>query len=338
MTNGFRKAGIDVVGGIDFDADCKATYEANHPESNFVHADIKNLTFNELSKRLKIKRNDEQLIFIGCSPCQYWTKIKTDKKKSEESKNLLSDFRRFVDYYNPGVVVIENVPGIQSRKQESPLKEFVAFLTGKGYCFDNRIINAADYGVPQTRKRFLLIASRLIQQISLPTPLIRSQPLVREFIGPDIGFPVLAAGTTDKTHTMHWTAVLSDKNLMRIKSTPANGGTRLAYVHDEDMAISSQFKNLSSFVDTYGRMSWDKPAPTITTKFISLSNGRFGHPEQDRALSLREGAVLQTFDLNYIFHGSGLGSIARQIGNAVPPTLAKAIAETIVFQHSNMKK
>ncbi|UOQ99858.1 DNA cytosine methyltransferase [Hymenobacter sp. 5317J-9] len=334
MTNGFRKAGIDVIAGIDFDPECKKTYETNNIGSQFILADIKKLSFSEFTQRTKVKRNDANLIFIGCSPCQYWSKIATDKKKSEESKNLLNDFMRFVDYYNPGTVVIENVPGILTKKQESPLNDFFIFLDSKGFRYDKRIINAAHYGVPQSRKRFLLIATRVAPTVKLPAPLIGNLPVVADFIGPDKGFPVLAAGAVDSSINLHATAALSETNLLRIRMTPADGGTRMVYVDDKHLAIPSQFEKKTTFSDTYGRMRWNKPAPTITTKFVSLSNGRFGHPEQDRALSLREGAALQTFDASYQFHGTALRSIARQIGNAVPPLLAKQIAMTIIDQLS----
>lgn len=332
MTCGFQKAGIDVIAGIDFDADCQKTYETNNKGSKFILADIKNLSFEKFNEYTNVKINDDDLIFIGCSPCQYWSMIKTDKKKSEESKNLLNDFKRFVDYYNPGTVIIENVPGIFTKKNESPLEDFLVFLNKKNYRYDKRIINASHYGVPQTRKRFLLIASRIVESVKLPAPLISSLPVVADFISTEKGFPILTSGAIDSSTCLHATATLTEINLIRIRMTAPNGGTRLAYVNDKALAIPSQFEERIAFKDTYGRMSWDKPAPTITTKFISLSNGRFGHPDQDRALSLREGATLQTFDISYQFYGKGLGAIARQIGNAVPPLLAEQIAKSILLQ------
>lgn len=329
MTRGFQKAGVNVIAGIDFDPDCQKTYETNNKNSQFILADIKQLSFNTLSKKTRIKPNDNNLIFIGCSPCQYWSKIKTDKKKSEESKNLLNDFKRFVDYFNPGTVVIENVPGILTKKHETPLIEFLSFLDAKEYYYDKSVINSAHYGVPQTRKRFLLIASRVNKEIKLPKSNPSYIPEVAHFISQKHGFPVLSAGSVDKSPSLHITANLSATNLRRIILTPRDGGTRLAYVDNKELAIPSQFEEKVSFTDTYGRMRWNSPAPTITTKFISLSNGRFGHPDQDRALSLREGATLQTFDIDYEFYGKSVGSIARQIGNAVPPLLAEQIAKSI---------
>lgn len=333
MTNGFRKAGVEVLAGIDFDPSCKDTYEKNNQRSKFVLADIKKIDFKDFTKEVGIHKDDDDLIFIGCSPCQYWTKINTTKEKSVESKNLLKDFQKYVEYYNPGYIVIENVPGILTKTKESPLNSFLHFLDNHHYKYDYSIVNASHYGVPQTRRRFLLIASRVNKTIKLPLPNKKYIPKIEEFIGPEKGFPKIPAGYKDDSVFLHTTAGLSDKNIERLKMTPKNGGTRLAYVYNKHMAIASQFGVSNSFQDTYGRMSWGKPGPTITTKFYSISNGRFAHPEQLRAISLREGATLQTFDKNYKFYGKGICEVARHIGNAVPPLLSKIIADHIVESH-----
>ncbi|PWB50380.1 MAG: DNA (cytosine-5-)-methyltransferase [Candidatus Methanoperedenaceae archaeon] len=328
MTNGFRKAGIKIIAGIDIDGECKETYEKNNRGSNFILADIKKLSFEDFEKQTGIKKNDDNLIFIGCSPCQYWTKIKTDRTKSKGSRHLLADFQKYVEEYNPGYIVIENVPGILT-KEESPLNDFLEFLKINNYSHDKAIIDAYKYGVPQTRRRFLLIASRVNKYIKLPQPTTKIST-VRDFISEAKGFPELKAGTFDGTFKMHTVAGLSEINLLRLKMTKKNGGTRLSYVDDKNLAVPCQYNKKNSFHDTYGRMHWDKPAPTITTKFISISNGRFAHPEQDRAISLREGATLQTFDKSYKFYGSSIASIAKHIGNAVPPALSKKIALSII--------
>lgn len=329
MTTGFRKAGINVIAGIDIDKECKETYERNNKGSKFICTDIKNISFKEFEKQTGVTKNDNELIFIGCSPCQYFSKVKTDKKKSEKSKNLLTDFKKFVDEYNPGFIVIENVPGILT-KEVSPLNDFLVFLKSKNYHHDKAIINAYKYGVPQIRRRFLLIASRVTDKVALPIANTKTKLLtVRKFIGDKNTFKPIPARHKDTTHFLHTTAGLSDSNLKRILITPHNGGTRAAW-KDTDLQIPAYIGKDNSFQDIYGRMHWDKPAPTITTKFLSISNGRFAHPEQDRAISLREGATLQTFNKGYKFYGNSIGSIARHIGNAVPPVLSKKIALSII--------
>jgi len=330
MTNGFRKAGIDVIGGIDIDLECEQTYKVNNPKSEFIHADIKELAPVDLQKKLKLKRNDKKMIFIGCSPCQYWSKIQTDKSKSQETKNLLEDFQKFVEYFKPGFIVIENVPGILNKFEESPLKAFLEFLKQEKYHFKYDVINASHYGVPQTRRRFLLIASRVSKKIELPKPDTKTmQPTVRQFIGDKKVFKPIVAGQKDETEFLHTTASLSDKNIKRLLLTPQNGGTRAAW-KDTDLQIPAYVGKDKFFNNIYSRMFWDKPAPTITTKFFSISNGRFAHPEQNRAISLREGAALQTFDNDYKFISNSTATTARIIGNAVPPQLSKRIAASII--------
>lgn len=327
MTHGMLRAGISVLGGIDNAEDCRMTYEANNAPATFINADVEKLTADELSGLLGIVPDDDRLIFIGCSPCQYWSKIQTEKRKSEKSAFLLREFERFVSEFRPGFVVLENVPGLKTNSQ-SYLPDFLKFLAGLGYVFDEAVVDASGYGVPQHRKRFLLVATRVLPSISLPEKNDRIIT-VREVIGEHNGFPRIPAGHIDETSFAHSTAGLSEDNLQRIRMTPKNGGDRNSW-KDTDLQIPAYKGKDGNFRDVYGRIYWDRTAPTITTKFHSLSNGRFGHPEEDRALSLREGACLQTFPGDYIFHSSSRGSIAKQIGNAVPPALAERIGAHII--------
>ncbi|MCK4797053.1 MAG: DNA cytosine methyltransferase [Spirochaetes bacterium] len=320
MTYGMIKAGINVIAGIDNDLSVKETYEKNNLNSKFIHEDIFNLKEEELSKILEISKSDDDLIFIGCSPCQYWSIIKTNKSKSKKSKDLLKEFQRFVKYYNPGFVVVENVPGLKRKSDESGLNDFVKDLKSTGYNVEFGIYHLKDYGVPQTRQRFSLIATRVSNKKIKP---IKSGTIhtVRDSIGKENGFSEVKIGHKDKTIFQHTVANLSAENLEALTNTPKNGGNTVKK--------RKHFKG-NGFQDSYSRMSWDKPAPTITTKFISISNGRFAHPEENRAISLREGATLQTFPKNYVFYANSLHANARMIGNAVPPEFAKRIGDAIV--------
>ena len=307
MTFGFRKAGVNVIAGIDIDPSCKETYEYNNTGSKFIETDIKEYTFEQLKKDTGIKENDDSLIFIGCSPCQYWSIIKTDKTKSNLSKNLLTDFQKFVEHFYPGYVVVENVPGIMKKENESGLRDFIKSLETMNYVVKKDILNANHYGVPQRRRRFTLIASRVNKEIKLPEPNKKDLPTVRKFIGKKNGFSKIEAGHKDKTDFIHTAAKLSSKNLNRIRKISHDGGSRAEWGDESDLQLEC-YKNLEKgFSDIYGRMSWNKPSPTITTKFHSISNGRFGHPEEDRAISLREGATLQTFPKTYIFKRKNYG-------------------------------
>lgn len=328
MTYGLRMAGIDVLGGVDIASECKATYEFNNSSARFVERDVSGLDAESLGDILGIPRDVSHMVFVGCSPCQYWSKIRTDRGKSEKSAFLLKEFQRFIGALLPGFVVLENVPGLRSNPK-SYLPHFLDFLKRAGYTFADGVIDASRYGVPQHRHRYLLVASRICSTVSLPAS-SETAVTVRQVIGEANGFPSITAGHVDETEFMHTSAILSMSNLRRIRMTPRNGGDRLSWKDDPELQINAYRGRDDIFKDVYGRIRWDAPGPTITTRFNSLSNGRFGHPEEDRALSLREGACLQTFPKSYRFFGASRNAVARQIGNAVPPLLAEHIGKHLV--------
>ena len=333
MTCGLRQAGIYVVAGIDFDKDAKETYEYNNKGSVFIHSDIRKLKIDYFEQNFHINRNDDNLIFAGCSPCQFYSIINSDKTKSLKSKDLLLDFARFVEYYKPGYVLVENVPGIRTNK-ESILPDFLNKLEGMGYKkIVYEVVDMCYYGVPQHRRRFSLIATRLKNtDIRLPSA-DKARITLDKVIGEANGFPKVKAGYRDNTDFNHTVAGLSDKSLRRLQKTRHNGGNRFDWAHDADLQLKCFVGKDNNFKDTYGRMWWDKPAPTITTKFFSISNGRFGHPDEDRALSIREGATIQTFPKDYVFKTSGITAAAKLIGNAVPPEYARRLGEVISKSH-----
>ncbi|MFZ1559274.1 MAG: DNA cytosine methyltransferase [Saprospiraceae bacterium] len=335
MSYGMLQAGIRIIAGIDYDESCRETYEANISGAKFIHADVFNLKEQDLEQNLNLKKDDDDLILIGCSPCQFWSIINTDRTKSNKSKNLLIEFRRFVEYFNPGYVVVENVPGVLRKKQESGLEEFIDWLRNHNYKVHFDVHEVSEFGVPQHRKRFTLIANRMSAEEIAPTPHTGKKVTVRDVIGVHNGFPSVFHGHKDNTEFLHTVAGLANINEARLAVTPKNGGTRLAYVDNKDLAPKCHVGKKDGFRDIYGRMWWDRPSPTITTKFFSLSNGRFGHPEEDRAISLREGAVLQSFPIEYIFKSNSIEKTARMIGNAVPPKYATAIGNAIIQNHHN---
>jgi len=329
MSYGIQESGIKILAGIDVDINCKETYIANIKGAEFIHADVFELKENDLENQLNLKKDDDELVLIGCSPCQFWSIINTDKTKSKESKNLLIEFSRFVKYFNPGYVVVENVPGVLRKKEESGLEKFIFWLENNNYKVHFDVHNVSDYGVPQNRKRFTLIANRVSDKVLKPTKLIGNKLTVRDVIGEHNGFPKIKAGHKDDTNFNHSVPKLSEVNLKRLKKVKKDGGNRLGFANDAELQLKCFIGKDNSFKDTFGRLWWDKPSPTITTKFFSVSNGRFVHPEEHRALSLREGAVLQSFPKNYKFEGSSTATIARIIGNAVPPEYARKIGQAI---------
>lgn len=330
MSYGMQKAGIKILAGIDYDKSCESTYKSNIKGAKFIHADVFDLQVNDLQNELSLKNNDDNLILIGCSPCQFWSIINTDKRKSQRSSNLLKEFRRFVEQLKPGYVVVENVPGVLRRQEESGLKDFIEWLQNNGYVVHHKIHEVSEYGVPQHRKRFTLIANRVSKKEIEPIKMKGKKKTVRDVIGVENGFPKVEAGHRDNTNFMHTVAGLQEINLRRLSLTEKDGGTRLSYVDNEELVPNCHKNDKNNFKDSYGRMWWDKPAPTITTKFFSISNGRFAHPEEDRAISLREGAVLQSFPKTYKFKTKSIADTARMIGNAVPPKYAEAIGKAII--------
>jgi len=328
MSYGLHCAGVSVLGGVDHDADCRRTYEANIPSARYLMEDITRLSETKLAGYFGLSRDDESLIFCGCSPCQFWSKVRTERAKSRKTAFLLRQFERFIAYFRPGFVVVENVPGLRTKKEHTILPQFLSFLRVNKYAYDDGIVDAADYGVPQHRHRYLLLATRLQKAIMLPPGRADLSLTVRRFIGH--GLPSLAAGERDAGDPLHRAAILSPKNLERVRTTRADGGDRSCWRDNPSLQIPAYEGRDGIFRDVYARMFWDRPSPTITTRFNSLSNGRFGHPEQDRAITLREGAILQTFPRSFCFHGQSQSSIARQIGNAVPPAMATRIGRRLL--------
>lgn len=317
LTKGLIDAGIDVIFGIDNDISVKDTYEKNN-DIPFICKDLNELSIKELRSLINKytkEKEDYYLLFAGCAPCQPFSKInKSGTTKSDE--RLLLKFANFIKYLKPDFVFSENVP--QIRKKEHVFKKFLNILEKEDYKPDYSIIDAKYYNVPQTRKRLVLIAAKN-KTINLPA----SPNMVRTVRDAIEKLPHIEAGKKcEKVHN-HQAAILKGDNIQRIKLTPKDGGDHRSW---PDRFKLPCHKKSKGFTDVYGRMFWDKPAPTLTTKCISYSNGRYGHPEQDRAISLREAASLQSFPERYIFYGNQ-GTIAKHIGNAVPPALAKFFGE-----------
>lgn len=320
---GFQQAGLDVVAGIDFDKDASATYRRNILGAKALETDIRSLAPEDIKDFLRINRNP--LLFCGCAPCQPFSKQNRNSSANDPRRNLLSEFSRFVCHWRPEFLFLENVPGMQNVKADTgPLSDFIRAISKLGYAYSIRIWSAIEFGVPQKRDRLIIVASRIG---SPPFPMTGSQhlekrPILCDWIG---DLPPIAAGEMHKTDHNHRAASQSAINLARIAATPEGGG-RQSWPLELQLPCHSKHGGHS---DVYGRLSWDKPAACLTTRCTSYSNGRFGHPEQNRALSVREAACLQTFPKSFEFIG-GIESCARQIGNAVPPLVAKSFGEAFL--------
>lgn len=320
---GFQQAGLDIVLGLDIDQDAAQTYRNNFPNAGFIEGDICSLNTDILKPWIADRL--EPVLFCGCAPCQPFSKQSRQRSNIDPRKNLLSEFGRFVEHWLPDYVFIENVPGMQRLKgNKGPLPAFKSLLRKLGYCFDVKVVPALWFGVPQTRERLVLLASRRAA-ITLPEPTHgpgkEPYATVLDWIG---GLAPLTAGQTDAKDPSHRAAALSELNLLRIASTPEGGG-RESW---PPALLLDCHKDHKGHTDVYGRLAWNKPAAGLTTRCVSYSNGRFGHPEQDRAISVREAACLQTFPSDFVFTGS-LNSKARQIGNAVPPLMARCVGYSL---------
>lgn len=325
-----RAAGMQIVLGIDNDEDAKRTFECNFPESSFMMRDIRYVGSEDLENYLPADPT-QPLLFLGCAPCQPFTKQNTNRKLGEELRLLLREFGRFVEHFEPTFIFVENVPGIQDTNDETaPFHAFVRLLTKIGYHIAFDTILCQDYGVPQRRKRLVLIAS-VLGELNFPSATHGpgtehlEYATVRSAIG---DLPPLEAGQSDETVLNHRAAGLAPVNLRRIMATPEGGG-RLDW--PPELVLNCHNGDYTGHTDVYGRLVWDQPASGLTTRCISLSNGRFGHPVQHRAMSVREAGCLQTFPRNFEFKGS-LAAMARQIGNAVPVRVAEVFGNLFVTQ------
>ncbi len=279
-------------------------------------------------------------MLVGCAPCQPFSLLRKEEYDENgnpiphKSVNLLTEFGRFVKAIKPAHVMVENVPGLKG-KGSDVLDRFKLMLKKEGYEWDEKVLYAKDYGVPQNRRRYVLIASRLFKPV-IPVATHGNKPellpycTVRQAIAK---YPAIVAGEVHITVPNHRCANLSKLLLQRIKATPHNGGSRTDW---PDNLVLKCHKSFNGHTDVYGRMKWDEPSPTLTVKCFSLSNGRFGHPEQDRAISLREAAALQTFRDDYVFYGN-VQEVGKQIGNAVPVLLAKVMGSYVLEEHEKQR-
>ncbi|MCA2389325.1 MULTISPECIES: DNA cytosine methyltransferase [Lactococcus] len=326
LTYGVQQAGINVVAGFDFEKSCQFAYEKNN-DAKFVHKNIKELSDDELISYYP--KDTDIKVLIGCAPCQPFSAYSHRYKESssrQDKMDLLDYFGKQITLVKPDIVSMENVPQLA---KEKIFERFLLLLKKEGYKVVWKIAYAPAYGIPQNRKRLLLLASKL-GEIEFEEELsIENYPTVRQAISK---LPKINAGETDPKDPLHKARKLSDLNLKRIKSSKPGGTWR-----DWDEALLPNCykkKSGQSFSAVYGRLDWDKPSSTITTQFPGYGNGRFGHPEQDRALSLREGAILQSFPNGYQFIENEdkyvINKIAMQIGNAVPPKLGEVVGNSIM--------
>lgn len=333
---GFKRAGFTLLAAVDNDHHAAATYTANLGVA-VTEADIRRLAPRTLRERLGLKPRELDVL-AGCPPCQGFTRLRNETGADDPRNALVLRYLKFVSEFRPRFAVFENVSGMGDTSHGRAYRtKLIAGLKDRGYTVKEQVLEAADFGVPQFRRRLIIIAARKGYKIVLPTPThgdphskavvagtLSPWVTVRDAIGD--AFPRLSPGKANERRGAlpnHVAAATGEKVCRFLRRIPRDGGSR--------SDVAKQYwlpchKGHTGHADTYGRMAWDAPSNTITTGCTNPSKGRFTHPTQTRALSFREAATLQGFPLTYRFHGR---CIDRQIGNAVPPPLAEAIANAL---------
>jgi len=323
LTYGLAKAGIDVRLGVDNDPACEYPFAANNT-ADFLLKSVTDISGRDLGRFFK---KGTVRLLAGCAPCQTFSSYYQKAKPTDSRWWLLNEFSRLVEEVAPELVTMENVPGL---RDQDVFRVFEQHLSEQDYHISHQIVDCFEYGVPQHRRRLVLLASKL-GPIELLTPeRIKSKSrTVRTAIE---SMPPLEAGQIDSKDPLHRCSALSPLNLKRIRSSRPGGTWR---DWENDIVADCHKKSTGrTYPGVYGRMSWDEPAPTITTQYFGFGNGRFGHPEQDRAISLREGAMLQGFPKKYKFARDKdeihMKTIGRLVGNAVPVRLGFVIGRSII--------
>lgn len=320
LTFGLKEAGLTVVAGIDLDPSCKFPLEQN-TDAKFICQDVAKITSFEVAALFP---QNSVRVLAGCAPCQPFSTYSQSRKSADARWDLLTHFQRIAEDILPEIITMENVPGLAKR---DVWFKFVGSLESLGYLVDWSVVKCVDLGLPQTRRRLVLIASK-IGAISVSFPKAPTQT-VRDAL---FQLPRISAGEKCSSDPIHIAPTLSVTNQIRISSSIPGGTWRdwplnlVAPCHKRETG--------TSYPSVYGRMEWDKPSPTMTTQCYAFGSGRFGHPEQNRAISLREAAILQSFPKEYQFLPKGEKTSFRRlgtlIGNAVPPKLGIAIGKKIV--------
>lgn len=319
LTLGLKQAGFRVLAAIESDATAVETYKANHKGVAVKHTDIRKVSALGLMRELKLRRGRLDLL-AGCPPCQGFSVLRTRngaRQNRDRRNNLVREMLRFSRAFRPKVVMMENVPKLKGR---APFLDLCKGLRALGYKVTHGIKDAAEYGVPQRRRRLILLAGN---RFDIPfAPPAENRRTVRKAIG-----RLAKAGASgDALHDIPEKKRIP-KIMKLIRDIPKNGGSRTDLPKNRQLKCH---KKREGFYDIYGRMTWDNVAPTITSGCFNPSKGRFLHPTENRAITMREAALLQSFPRSYEFDASaGKEVIAQMIGNALPPELIKRQAQQI---------
>lgn len=318
---GLKNAGFDVVGAVDFDPGACRTYRANHAETRLIESDIREVGPESFSDLIPGKLD----LLVICAPCQPFSSQNRHKSGNDSRNNLVAESKKFITLFKPSIVFLENVPGLAA---SDTFENFTSWLRDKcGYDVAEPMrVDAADLGVPQRRTRMILIATKGISLAKATDIQFVKRTTVSDAIRGLESPPVGRAECG--SDPLHFARRHSPLNIERLQNIPIDGGGRESLPFFLQLACHKNARK-GSFSDTYGRMKWDEVAPTLTTGCTDITRGRFAHPEENRAITLREAARLQSFPDDYIFHGNS-AQVATQIGNAVPPKMMRNIAGSLM--------
>lgn len=330
LTNGLQQAGLSVAAGYDIEESCRYAYEYNN-NAKFISKDVVTVDGEELLEHF----GDAKLkLLAGCAPCQPFSTYSQGRDVRKDKKwPLLYAFARLIDEAQPELVTMENVPDVIKHEV---YHDFVQKLKDNGYHVWADKVFCPDYGMPQNRSRHVLLASRLgpIQLIE-KTHAPKDYKTVKDVIG-NRQLPVLYAGKQNKHDPLHICSGLSELNMKRMLASKPGGSWK--DWPEELLANCHRKESGKTYTSVYARMKWDEPSPTMTTQCFGFGNGRFGHPSQNRAISLREAAIFQTFPRDYKFFPDGsdvyISTVGKMIGNAVPVDLGKIIGQSLT-EHIN---
>jgi DNA (cytosine-5)-methyltransferase 1 len=321
VTTGYKAAGIRVLAAVDIDPAARATYAANHPEVMLLAEDLSKLDPLDLLQGTALEPGQLDIL-TACVPCQTFSSLARGIRARDPRNKLVLQVARFVEALQPRAVVMENVPQL---RQDLRFKLLLGRLRRCGYGIWSDIVDCSDFGVPQRRRRLVLIAIKGVRDDDVPR-LSTGNPKLRRFLRRRTVRQVLRLVRLKARKDPLARPRTNYPQLVsrRIASIPPNGGSRTSLDAVLELPCHTRIKK-SGAGSSYGRMKYDDVAPTLTTRCITPACGRFLHPRANRAITLREAACLQTFPLSYLFIG-GTMAVQSQIGNAVPPRLARAIA------------
>lgn len=318
LSLGLRQAGFEVLGAVEIAELAARTYRLNHRSTTLWQQNIRSLSPQTVMAALELQPGDLDLL-AACPPCQGFSSMRTLLRASsvtDKRNSLVAQFGRYAEALRPKALMLENVPGLAS---DLRLERLLRRLRRLGYGITSGVLDAADYGVPQRRRRFVMIG--MLGEAVDFAPKANVTRTVRDAIGPLL--PPLASTDPMHTHGENRSAAVQ----RRIAAIPRDGGSLREAGEEHTLECR---RRLKGFSDVYGRMAWDRPAPTITSGCVNPSKGRFLHPDHDRAITLREAALLQTFPKSYRFpEDAPKFQVADLIGNALPPRFVAAHARQL---------